>query len=132
MPDINLLAVFVAALLTFAASFVWYMLLGKQLASVSKAFAESQQHRPQPWKMLYILVEHLVIALILAIIIGRMGLISWSGAVLLGVVLWIGFSATQWISSMVYEQEPLKKAAIHGGDRLIKLIIISGVLGAWR
>ncbi len=131
MPGINLLAVVVAALIAFIASFVWYMLFGRQLARVSQAFAEGGR-RPQPWKMLFVLVEHLVIALVLAYLIGRMGITSLSGAVLLGFLLWLGFSATQWVSSMVYEKEPPQKAAIHGGDWLVKLIIMAAIIGVWR
>ncbi|HEU5384219.1 MAG TPA: DUF1761 domain-containing protein [Ktedonobacteraceae bacterium] len=57
---------------------------------------------------------------------------DWLGAVLIGILLWVGLSAMQLISSMVWEKVPLKLAAIHAGDWLLKLIIISALVGVWR
>jgi hypothetical protein len=131
MPAINWWAVVVAALVAFVASSVWYIVWGKELATVSPAFAESLQNR-QPWKPLFVIAEHLVIALVLAYFIGRLGKVDWLGAVLIGVLLWVGLSAMQLISSMVWEKVPLKLAAIHAGDWLLKLIIISALVGMWR
>src|SRR5690348_17897078 len=57
MPAINWWAIAVAALIAFVASSVWYIVLGKELATVSPAFAEGLQKR-QPWKMLFVIAEH--------------------------------------------------------------------------
>jgi hypothetical protein len=131
MLGINYWAVIVAAFVAFIGSVVWYIIFGKEMAKVSKAFAEAQKQR-QPWKMLFVLGEHIVIALVLAYLVVRLDITGWTGAALLGFLLWLGFSATQWVSSIVWEKEPLKKAAIHGGDWLVKLIIIAVILGVWR
>lgn len=131
MPAINVWAIVVAALVAFVASSIWYIVLGKELAMVSPAFAEGLQKR-QPWKPLFVIAEHLVIALVLAYFIGRLGKVDWLGAVLIGVLLWVGLSAMQLISSMVWEKVPLKLAAIHAGDWLVKLIIIAALVGVWR
>jgi hypothetical protein len=131
MLGINYLAVVVAAVVAFVGSLVWYILWGQELAKVSKAFAEAQQQR-QPWKMLFVLAEHLVIALVVAYLIAHLDLTGFAHAVILGVLLWLGFSATQWVSSIIFEREPLKKAAIHGGDWLLKLVLIAVIVGVWR
>ena len=39
------------------------------------------------------------------------------------------FGINYW---MVFEKEPLRKAAIHGGDWLVKLIVMAVILGVWR
>ncbi len=57
MPGIDLLAIVVAAIIAFVGSFGWYILFAKELAKVSPAFAEGQNQRRQPWKMLFVLVE---------------------------------------------------------------------------
>lgn len=44
----------------------------------------------------------------------------------------MGLSAVQWMSSMVWEKVPFTMAAIHGGDWLVRLLVISAILGAWR
>ena len=131
MLGIQYWAVVIAALVAFGGSLVWYIIFGRELAKVSKAFAQAQQQK-QPWKMLFVLGEHLVIAWVVAYLIVRLDLTGWTNELFLGVLLWLGFSATQWVSSIVFEQEPLKKAAIHGGDWLVKLILIAVILGVWR
>jgi hypothetical protein len=131
MLDINFLAVVVAAIAAFVASLVWYIVFGKELAKVSAAFAEGLRKR-QPWKMLVVLVQSLVLALVLAYFIGLIGNVDWMGAVRIGVLLWIGLSAVQWVGSIMWEKVPLKMAAIHAGDWLVKLVLIAVIVGVWR
>ena len=131
MLGINSLAVVVAAVAAFVASSVWYIVFGKELATASAAFAEVRQ-KPQPWKMLGVLVTSLVLALVLAYFIGLIGNVDWMGAVRVGVLLWIGLSAMQWVGSMLWENVPLKMAAIHAGDWLVKLVLITVIVGVWR
>lgn len=52
--------------------------------------------------------------------------------ILFNQLLWLGLSAVQWVSSMVWEKVPLTMAAIHAGDWLMKLVVISAIVGAWR
>lgn len=131
MPGINYLAVVVAAVAAFVASSLWYIVFGKELAKVSAAFAEALQKR-QPWKMLVVIVQSLVIALVLAYFIGLIGGVGWIGAVGVGVLLWIGLSAMQWVGSILWEKVPVKMAAIHAGDWLMKLVLIAVIVGAWH
>lgn len=132
MPVINYLAVVVATLIAFVASALWYIVFGKELAKVSRAFAELQAEKRQSWKMLVVVVQSLVLAFVVAYIIGLRGDGSWIGAVGIGFLLWLGLSAMQWVGSMLWEKVPLKMAAIHAGDWFVKLVIISAIVGAWR
>ncbi len=132
MFGINFLAVVVAAVAAFIVSSVWYIMFGKELAKVSAAFAEALQKPPQLWKMLVVIAQSLVLALVLAYFIGLIGNVGWLGAVRVGVLLWIGLSAMQWVGSILWEKVPLKMAAIHAGDWLIKLVLIAVIVGVWR
>lgn len=132
MFGINFLAVVVAAVAAFIISSVWYIMFGKELAKVSAAFAEALQKPPQAWKMLVVIAQSLVLALVLAYFIGLIGNVGWLGAVRVGVLLWIGLSAMQWVGSILWEKVPLKMAAIHAGDWLIKLVLIAVIVGVWR
>ena len=129
MVDINYFAVVVAAIVAFLGSFGWYILLGNELAKVSPAFAAQQ---PAAWKMLAVFAGSLVLAFVVAYVLALIGNINWTGAVGIGFLLWVGLSAMQWLSSIVWENVPLKMAAIHAGDWLLKLIIISTIVCAWR
>ena len=131
MLGINYLAVVVAAALAFVASAVWYIVFGKELAKVSTAFAEGQRKR-QPWKMLAVIAQSLVLALVLAYFLGLIGNVDWMGAIRIGVLLWIGLSAVQWVGSIMWEKVPLKMAAIHAGDWLVKLVLIAVIVSVWR
>jgi hypothetical protein len=131
MPGINVLAVIVAALAAFVASAVWYIVFGKELAKVSAAFAKGLQQW-QPWKMLVVITQSLVLALVLAFFLGLVGKIDWLGALGVGVLLWIGLAAMQWVGSILWENVPLKMAAIHAGDWLVKLVLITVIVGVWR
>src|SRR5260370_37792326 len=128
MPGIDYWAVVVAAIAAFVASSVWYIVFGKELAKVSAAFAKGMQ-KPQPWKMLGVIVTSLVLALVLAYFLGLIGNVDWMGAVRVGVLLWIGLSAMQWVGSMLWENVPLNMAAIHAGGWLRKLVSITGIVG---
>lgn len=129
MSEINYWAVIVAAVAAFVVSFVWYMVFGAELAKVSTAFAEQQ---PAAWKMLVIAAGGFVLSFVVAYILGQIGVTDWRSAVGIGVLLWLGFSAVQWANSIVGENVPLKLAAIHAGDWLVKLVLIAFIIGVWR
>ena len=131
MLGINFLAVVVAALAAFVASAAWYIVFGKELAKVSAAFAEGMQKR-QPWKMLVVIVQSLILALVLAYFLGLIGNVGWLSALGVGILLWVGLAAMQWVGSILWEKVPLKMAAIHAGDWLVKLVLISVIVGVWR
>jgi Protein of unknown function (DUF1761) len=132
MIPINYLAVVVATVVAFVGSMVWYIVFGKELATVSVAFAAALKHPRQPRRMIVVLAEGFIIALVLAYLFGLIGQVTWVGAVGIGCLLWVGLSAMQWASSIVWENVPMKMAAIHVGDWLLKLVLISAIIGLWR
>ena len=52
-----------------------------------------------------------------------------AGGLLLGLALWIGFPLVLWVGAIVHEKTPVRLAAIHAGDWLVKLPAV-GVLVA--
>jgi hypothetical protein len=50
----------------------------------------------------------------------------------LGLLAWIGFPVMILLGSVQWEDVPWKLAAIHAGDWLVKLLILSVILGVWR
>jgi uncharacterized protein DUF1761 len=57
---------------------------------------------------------------------------DWTGALLLGLSLWIGFPVVLLAGSVIHEDVPPKLAAIHAGDWLLKLLVLSVILSVWR
>ncbi len=132
MLKTNYLAVIVAAVVAFVGSAVWYVVFGRELAKVSPVFAELQAQKPAAWRMLAVFAGSLVLSFVVACVIGLNENVTWLGAVGIGILLWLGLPAVQWVSSMVWEKVPLTMAAIHAGDWLLKLVVISAIVGAWR
>jgi hypothetical protein len=64
MPDANLPAILVAAIVVFVIGFTYYAVLGKQLAEVSDAAAAGEQ--PPPWKMAVEFSRGLILAAVIA------------------------------------------------------------------
>jgi hypothetical protein len=51
--------------------------------------------------------------------------------VLLALVLWLGFPFVLLTGSMMWEKVPAVTAILHAGDWLLKLIVISVIVGLW-
>ena len=132
MLKMNYLAVIVAALAAFVGSSVWYAVFGKALAKVSPVFAELQAQKPAAWRLLAVFGGSVVLSFVVAYVVGLRENVTWVGAVGTGFLLWLGLSAVQWLSSIVWEKVPFTMAAIHAGDWLMKLVVISAIVGAWR
>jgi hypothetical protein len=129
MPDIDLLAVLVAAIAAFALSGAYYAVLGEQLAEVSDAAAAGGQ--TPPWKIAVELVRCLVIAAVVAGLASQGEIDEWTGGLVLGLALWIGFPVVLWSGAMIHENTPWKLAAIHAGDWLVKLVVVSVLVSVW-
>lgn len=126
MFDVNYLAVVVAAVVAVAAA-LYYVVFGKQLAALSNAPDEMP-----PWLLPVELVRSFVLALAVAVVATGMAVEGWGETLLLAVVLWTGFPAMLLSGSVVHEKVPWKLAALHAGDWLLKLLVITVIVGLWR
>lgn len=130
MADFSILAVLVAALAAFVASGGYYAAFGQQLADVNGAFAEDS--RMPPSKVALELLRSLVTAAVVAGLAARGDINTWTGGLVLGLVLWVGFPLVLWTGAIVHEKTPSRLAAIHGGDWLLKLLLIGAIVAAWQ
>lgn len=133
MNDLNYLAIVAAAVAAFVFSSVYYGVLGKQLAKLSPAYAEagSGTTRPPAWKLLVEVVRGLVVASVLAGLVAELDIADWTEALALGFALWIGFPVVLWTGAIMWEKVPWKLAAIHGGDWLVKVLVIAVIVSVW-
>lgn len=128
----NYLRVAVAALAAFVASLAWYMVFGGAMVELSGAAPSTVANTATPaWAMLFVVAQSLVVALVLAYLVSRLGIVDWRAALRLGVLVWI-FPASILLGSVVHENVPPALAAIHAGDWLAKLLLISVILGTSR
>jgi Protein of unknown function (DUF1761) len=129
MQSINFLAIAVAAVAAFVASAVWYTAFSNPMANLSDS-AEAASGTSL-WTMLFVIAQSLVVAFMVAYFASHLGVTSLSGAIGLGALLWI-FPAAILLGSVVHEGVPLALASIHAGDWLVKLILITAIVGMWR
>jgi hypothetical protein len=130
MLDLNYLAIAVAAAAAVVLSTVYYTLFAKQLAVLSAAYANAA--RPPAWKVLVELVRSFVVATVLAGLASLLDIVDWAGALKLGLAMWVGFPVMLLSGSVMWERVPSKLAAIHAGDWLLKLLVLSVIVSVWQ
>jgi len=69
---------------------------------------------------------------VIAYLVEHTGVASLTGAVRLGLVLWIGFPFVLLTGSTMWEDVPWTLAAIHAGDWLVKTLLMTAILGVWH
>jgi len=130
MPEVSLLAILVVAVVVFFVGFSYYAVLGGQLAEVSDAVAAGEQ--PPPWKMAVEFLRGLILVAVVAGLASEAEIDEWTGGLVLGLALWIGFPFVLWTGAVIHENTPVKLAAIHAGDWLVKLLLVAVVVSVWR
>jgi hypothetical protein len=136
MPHVNYLAVLVAALAVFVLGWLWYspLLFYKpwmRARGMDPAAAMAGAKMPGG-KLVIELVRCIVLAYIIAHLVAALGVNNWLGAVHLGLFLWIGFPVILLVGSILWENTPVKVAAIHAGDWLVKLLVIPIIVSVWQ
>ena len=133
MRRINYLAIIVSVIATFVLSGVWYTVFLNQYFALRgidpNDAAATVMH---PWEYLVVLVRHLVVALVLAYLLFRLDIKTLGSALKLGLLLWLGFPVVLLAGAVASDKVPFALAAIHGGDWLIKLLLMSAIIGVWR
>ena len=128
--ELNYLAIVVAAVAAFILSAVWYGVFGGRLAELHPTYADSGS--PSAKDAIFELGKNLVVGVVLAGLADQIGIEGWAGAALLGLVLWVGIVVVLLTGSVYHEKVPMKLAAIHAGDWLLKLVVIAIIVGVWQ
>lgn len=130
MPDVNVLAVLVATIVAFVLSSTYYIGLGDRLATASDAAAAGDQ--PSPTAIAAELMRTLVLVAVVASLAAQIGTDDWMSGAWLGLALWVGFPLVLWAGALLHERTPWRLAAIHAGDWLIKLLVVTVVVSIWQ
>ena len=85
-----------------------------------------------PWQLAVEFLRGLVVAAVVAGLASQGDIDEWSGGLILGAVLWIGFPVVLWTGAVIHEKTPRKLAAIHAGDWLVKLLIVGLIVSTWQ
>ena len=131
MPELFWIAIVASAAVAFVVSAIYYIALSGPLSRLSDAYATTDQ-RPAISTIVIELVRNLVVATVVAGLTALIGVTDVAGAVQLALALWVGFPLVILIGSVVHERVPAALAAIHVGDWLLKLLIITTIVALWR
>ena len=109
-----------------AASIGWYSAFGARLARYDEVYA--QPPAPRPWLLPVELARSSAVATAVSVLADRTGAQGPAAAARLGLGLWATFPVVLLSGSVVHEKVPWQQAAIHAGDWLVKLLLVSAVV----
>jgi hypothetical protein len=129
----NYWAVLAAAAASFLFGGVWYGVLGKQwMAALGKTEAEIKSAgRPLPMLFLITIIAQLVMAWVLAGVIGHLGKgqVTLRNGIISGAFVWLGFVITTLVVNHGYQGTKRKLTLIDGAHWLGVLLIQGAIIG---
>jgi len=136
MVHVSYLPVLVAAVVVFVLGWLWYspLLFYKpwmRLRGLDPVAAMTGAKMPGG-KLVVELARCIILAYVIARFVALLGIGSWLGAVHFGLMVWIGFPVIMLTGSVLWENTPWKVAAIHAGDWLVKMLVISIIVTLWH
>jgi hypothetical protein len=133
MVPINWLAVLAAVVIRMLVGGLWYspLLFVKPWQALTGVTPETM--RSGLGKAIALdLVMSLLMAVVLAEILGLAHIADWLNGALIGAWAWLGFVLATQLPLMTYENRPLKLVAINTGAILVSLLLMGALLGAWH
>lgn len=133
--DINLLAVFVAAIASMVVGGLWYspLLFGKKwMALTGKSASElSEMKKGAPMAYGASFILGLIMAYILAHFVEYVGAVTVGDALQLAIWVWLGFVATVQFTSVLFEKRSPKMFLINTGYQLASIVVMSLIIVLW-
>ncbi len=123
---LNYLAVLVAAIAGFGFGAVWYMIFGKPWMA---AVGLREQPKPTPGPFVTAFLGQLVMAWVLAGVIGHLGDITLPRSVISAAFVWLGFVATAMTVNHRFQGAPWILTFIDAGHWLGVLVVMGLVIG---
>ena len=130
----NYLAVVIAAVVAWLAGAGWYMILGKTwMSAVGITPEKMAEARNQPGAflpMIYAFVAELVMAWVLAGVLGHLGPLTLRSGVISAAFCWLGFVITTLLVNNSFAQRDWRLVWIDGGHWLLVLLLMGAIIGA--
>ena len=130
----NYLAIVIAAIVAWLAGAGWYMTLGKTwMAAVGitpEKMAEARNQSGAFLPMIYAFVAELVMAWVLAGVLGHLGPLTLRSGVISAAFCWLGFVITTLIVNNSFARRDWRLIGIDGGHWLVVLLLMGAIIGA--
>ncbi|GAB2677883.1 DUF1761 domain-containing protein [Thalassiella azotivora] len=128
--DVNVLAVGLGAVLTVVVGGAYYAVAG------SAAVPERARGRAGAPSGVTVLGTELLRGVVLtagvAVLVAATATTGLVDGLLLGTLLWVAFPVVLLAGAVVHEGVRPTLAAVHAGDWLVKLLVVSALLAVWR
>ena len=124
------LSIVVAAVAVFVVSSVWYVVFAAPRATMLGSAPTAD--RPPVRNIVLELLRSALVAGVIAGLAAQLSISSVGPALLLGLVLFAGFPFVLLTGSVLWDKVDWRLAAIHGGDWLLKLLVICVIVGLFR
>jgi hypothetical protein len=132
VADFNWLAIIVATVTAFALGGAWYAkgLFGAAWMQDVGLTEDDANNANMPKTFGGAFVLQLIAAMTLATFLGPES--TWLSGVHTGLVIGIGFLATAYGVTYLFEQRPLRLFMINAGYNVVLLTIMGAIIGAWH
>ncbi len=135
LAEVNFLAVLASAVATMVLGALWYgPLFGKLWMKAHGHTPEKLEEMKKGMGKAYgvSFVCYLVMAAVLAILIGWLGAVNvWAG-ICIALYCWLGFAATIGLTSHLFSDRKLAAYFLDVGYQFVYLLAMGAILGAWR
>jgi hypothetical protein len=133
---VNYLAVVIAAIVAWLAGAVWYMTFARTwmaaLGTTAEKMAEARSRPGAFLPFVYAFVAELVMAWVLAGLIGHLGPLSLRAGVISGAFCWLGFVIPTLLVNNSFARRDWRLLFIDGGHWLLVLLLMGAIIGAMR
>jgi hypothetical protein len=133
--EVNYFAVMACGFVFMIIGALWYspLLFGKQwMKAMGKSQEEIQEMQKDVWKSyLFSFLGALVMAFVLAHIIGYAKADTALKGAQTGLWMWIGFVITSSLGGILFEGRPKGLYFIYNGYQLVSLVVMGMILAVW-
>ena len=130
----NYLAIVIAAVAAWLAGAGWYMALGKTWTAALGTTPEKMTpagHRPGAFlPYIYAFIAELLMAWILAGLLGHIGALTVRGGIISAAFCWLGFVMPTMAVNNIFAGRDARLLLIDGGHWLVVLVLIGAIIGA--
>jgi hypothetical protein len=136
-PQVNYLAVLVAAIVIFILGGLWYSkaLFAKRwivLMGKSEENLKAGAGGAMPVLLIQALICGLLVAWTMAVILSHFAPVTPLRGALAGVLCWLGFAAATSYATSIFSMQPKGLWLINTSYNLVSFVIAGAILGAWR
>lgn len=131
-PQLNYLAVLVAALISMVIGYLWYgPLFGRQWMALMGIKPGAVSGGEMGKTYVFGFIAALVTAWVLAMFVDFTGARTATQGAVTGFWVWLGFVATVTSASVLYERRPASLYVLNNGYQLVSLAVTGGLLAVW-